>query len=148
MIHHMPLILKILLHPLLVHPHSQPTQLTIISRLARSRGQVEQSPDVHHSLNNSPEPLHTRRVQNSTPPPPDSSPHPAYTVVTPRSARSRGTEDIVEQPPKLELASPTSFQPYPHSPPYNFADSRYLPPADSFLDEWDDYKIPPGGTQV
>ena len=125
-----------------------PTYATVIPRSARSRGQVEQSPDVHHSLNNSPEPLHTPHFQNSTPPPPDSSPLPAYTAVAPCSARSRGAEDVVEQPPKLELASSTSFQPYPHSPPYNFADSRYLPPADSFLDEWDDYKIPPGGTLV
>ena len=57
-------------------------------------------------------------------------------------------DNVLEQAPKLELASPTDFQPYPLLPQYNFSDGRYLPPEDNFLDEWDDYKIPPDGTLV
>ena len=122
-----------------------PPYATVTPRSARSRAAVEHSPNVDHS---SPEPLHASRIQNSTPPPPNSSPLPAYSAVAPHSTRSRGREDVLEQPPKLELASPTGFQPYPPSPQYNFADSRYLPSGDDFPDEWDDYKIPPGGTLV
>ena len=87
---------------------------------------------------NSSEPL-TSRVTNSTPPPPSSSPLPAYASVAPRSTRSRGTVDVSEQAPNLEIAPPDSHSyPFPHS-------SR---PGENFLDEWDDFKIPPGGTLV
>ena len=116
-----------------------PTYATVTPRSARSRG---------NNRNNSPEPLHSPRMQNSTPPPPNSSPLPAYTAVAPHSASLRPSDNVLEQAPKLELASPTSFQPYPLSPQYNFPDGRYLPPEDSFLDEWDDFKIPPEGTLV
>jgi hypothetical protein len=116
-----------------------PTYATVTPRSARSGGNVR---------NNSPEPFHTPRIQNSTPPPPDSSPLPAYADIASHSASSRPTDNVLEQPPTLELASPTGFQPYPLSPQYNFADSRYLPAAESFQDEWDDYKIPLDGTLV
>ena len=121
-----------------------PTYSTVTPRSARSRRTVEHPPDLDHSHDSSPEPLHTSRIQNYTPPPPDSSPLPAYAAVAPHSVRSRGAEDVLEQPPKLELASP-GLQPCPLS---HFANGRYLPPEESFLDEWDDYKIPPEGTLV
>ena len=78
----------------------------------------------------------------------EATPLPAYSAVAPSSARSRGAEGVVEQAPKLELACPTAFQPYPLSRQYSFGDSRYLSPGDNFQDEWDDFKIPPGGTLV
>ena len=94
---------------------------------------------------NSSEPL-TSRVTNSTPPPPSSSPLPAYVSVAPRSTRSRGTVDVSEQAPKLELAPPDSRS-YPLSPQHSSRD-YYLHPGENLLDEWDDFKIPPGGTLV
>ena len=78
----------------------------------------------------------------------EATPLPAYSAVAPSSARSRGAEGVVEQAPKLELACPTGFQPYPLSRQYSFGDSRYLSSGDNFQDEWDDFKIPPGGTLV
>ena len=90
---------------------------------------------------NSPEPL-TSRVGNSTPPPPSSSPLPAYATVAPCSTRSRGTEDVPEQPSNLEVA-PHDLQSYPLSPQHDEVTERprVITPI-SFVESTDNYNSP------
>lgn len=91
-----------------------------------------------------------RSPQNSTPPPPNSSPLPAYASIAPRLIRSTEMEDVSQEVPKLDLASP-GLHSHHLSPHQSSSGTRnYIPSEEdiNLLDEWDDFKIPPGGTLV